>query len=145
MADKVSDNIDVAATAEEIFQVATDFEAYPEWNPNIKKVEIKETDSEGRATKVWMQVDAKVKTITYTLEYDYSEAPEAFSWDLLEGDVKELSGSYRFDEFDDVTEVQYETSLDPGFPIPGFLKRQGEKQIAKGALHDLKKRVESLR
>lgn len=145
MADKVSDNIDVAATAEEIFRVATDFEAYPEWNPNIKKVEIKETDAEGRATKVWMQVDAKVKTITYTLAYDYSEAPEAFSWDLLEGDVKELSGSYRFDEFDDVTEVQYETSLDPGFPIPGFLKRQGEKQIAKGALHDLKKRVESLR
>lgn len=145
MADKVSDNIDVAATADEIFRVATDFEAYPEWNPNIKKVEIKETDPEGRATKVWMQVDAKVKTIAYTLAYDYSEAPEAFSWDLVEGDVKELSGSYRFDEFDDVTEVQYETSLDPGFPIPGFLKRQGEKQIAKGALHDLKKRVESLR
>ena len=145
MAESVKDSIDIEATAEEIFEVATDFEAYPEWNPNIKKVEIKETDAEGRATKVWMQVDAKVKTITYTLAYDYSEAPEAFSWDLLEGDVKELSGSYRFDEFDDVTEVQYETSLDPGFPIPGFLKRQGEKQIAKGALHDLKKRVESLR
>lgn len=145
MADKVSDNIDVAATAEEIFRVATDFEAYPEWNPNIKKVEVREADGEGRATKVWMQVDAKVKTVSYTLAYDYSEAPEAFSWDLVEGDVKALSGSYRFDEFDDVTEVQYETSLDPGFPIPGFLKRQGEKQIAKGALQDLKKRVESLR
>lgn len=145
MADKVSDNIDVAATAEEIFRVATDFEAYPEWNPNIKQAEVRETDAEGRATKVWMQVDAKVKTVSYTLAYDYSEAPEAFSWDLVEGDVKALSGSYRFDEFDDVTEVQYETSLDPGFPIPGFLKRQGEKQIAKGALQDLKKRVESLR
>lgn len=145
MADKVSDNIDVSATAEEIFNVATDFEAYPEWNPNIKKVEVKETDSEGRATKVWMQVDAKVKTVSYTLAYDYSEAPDAFSWDLIEGDVKALSGSYRFDEFDEVTEVQYETSLDPGFPIPGFLKRQGEKQIAKGALQDLKKRVESRR
>lgn len=145
MADIVSDNIDVEATAEEIFRVATDFAAYPEWNANIKKVEIRETDAEGRATKVWMQVDAKVKTVSYTLAYDYSEAPEAFSWDLVEGDVKALSGSYRFDEFDDVTEVQYETSLDPGFPIPGFLKRQGEKQIAKGALHDLKKRVESLR
>ena len=143
MADSVSDNIDVKATAEEIFAVATDFEAYPEWNANIKKVEIKETDGDGRPTKVWMQVDAKVKTIAYTLAYDYSEAPEAFSWNLLEGDVKALSGSYRFDEFDDVTEVQYETSIDPGFPIPSFLKRQGEKQIVKGALADLKKRVES--
>ncbi|MGH2756562.1 MAG: SRPBCC family protein [Actinomycetota bacterium] len=145
MADSVSDNIDVAATAEEIFDVATDFEAYPEWNANIKRVEIKETDPEGRATKVWYEVDAKVKRITYTLAYDYSDAPGAFSWDLLDGDVKALSGSYEFDEFDDVTEVRYQTRIDPGFPMPGFLKRQGEKQIVKGALADLKKRVESRR
>lgn len=143
MAEQVSDNIDVAASAEDVFEVATDFEAYPEWNANIKKVEIKATDDEGRATEVWYQVDAKVKTVTYTLGYDYSEAPDAFSWELIDGDVKELSGSYRFDEFDDVTEVQYETKIDPGFPIPGFLKRQGERQIVKAALADLKKRVES--
>ena len=142
MADKVKDTIDVAATAEEIFEVTTDFEAYPDWNANIKQVEIKETDDEGRATQVWYEVDAKLKVVRYTLEYDYSDAPESFSWDLLEGDVKELSGSYSFDEFDDVTEVTYETSIDPGFPVPGMIKRQAQKQIAKGALEDLKKRVE---
>lgn len=143
MADSVKDSIDVAATAEQIFEVATDFEAYPEWNANIKKVEIKETDDDGRATKVWYEVDAKVKTISYTLGYDYSNAPDSFSWDLVDGNVKELSGSYSFDEFDDVTEVVYETRIDPGFPLPGLLKRQAEKQIVKGALADLKKRVES--
>lgn len=143
MADSVKDSIDVEATAEEIFEVATDFAAYPDWNANIKKVEIKETDDEGRATQVWYEVDAKVKTLNYTLEYDYSNAPDSFSWDLVEGSVKELSGSYSFDEFDDVTEVQYETRIDPGFPLPGLLKRQAERQIVKGALADLKKRVES--
>ena len=143
MAERVSDNIDIVASAEEIFAVATDFEKYPDWNADIKKVEIKETDDEGRATKVWMQVDAKVKTVSYTLAYDYSNAPESFSWSLLEGDIKELSGSYTFDEFDDVTEVQYETSIDPGFPIPGVIKRQGQKRLMKAALEDLKKRVES--
>ena len=143
MAESVSDNIDVNATAEDIFEVATDFEKYPEWNANIKRVEIKETDDEGRATTVWYEVDAKVRTITYTLGYDYSNAPESFSWDLIDGDVNELSGSYEFDEFDDVTEVRYETRIEPGFPMPGFLKRQAEKQIVKGALADLKKRVES--
>ena len=142
MAESVSDSIDIEASAEEIFGVATDLEKYPEWNANIKKVEVKESDDEGRPTKVWMQVDAKVKTVSYTLEYDYSDAPDSFSWQLLEGDVKELSGSYAFDEFDDVTEVRYETSIDPGFPLPGLLKRQAEKQIVKGALQDLKKRVE---
>jgi uncharacterized membrane protein len=142
MADSVSDSIDIAASAEEIFAVATDLEKYPEWNANIKKVEVQESDDEGRPTKVWMQVDAKIKTVSYTLSYDYSEAPESFSWDLLEGDVKELSGSYVFDEFDDVTEVRYETRVDPGFPMPGMIKRQAQKQIVKGALQDLKKRVE---
>jgi ribosome-associated toxin RatA of RatAB toxin-antitoxin module len=143
MADAVKDSIDVAATAEEIFEVATDFETYPEWNPSIKQVEVKERDSNGLATKVWMEVDAKLRVVAYTLEYDYSEAPESFSWKLLDGDVKELEGSYVFDEFEDVTEVTYEMKVDPGFPIPKLLKRQAEKQIARGALEDLKKRVES--
>ncbi len=144
MADKVSDSIDVEASTADIFAVATDFKAYPEWNANIKEVEIRETDDEGRPLQVWMKVDAKVRTVAYTLAYDYSDAPSSFSWNLVEGDVKELSGSYAFDEFDDVTEVTYETAIDPGFPVPGFLKRQAERQIVKGALEDLKKRVESL-
>jgi uncharacterized membrane protein len=143
MAESVKDTIDVKASAQEIFEVATDFAHYPDWNSDIKEVEVKETDDEGRATKVWFKVDARVKTITYTLGYDYSQAPERFSWDLVDGDVKALSGSYSFDEFDDVTEVEYETSIDPGFKLPGFLKRQAEKQIVRGALNDLKSRVES--
>ena len=142
MAERVKDSIDIKATAEEILEVATDFESYPDWNPNIKKIEIKETDEDGWPTQVWYEVDAKVKTIKYTLEYDYSNAPESFSWDLLEGDVKSLSGSYSFDEFDDVTDVTYELAIDPGCPIPGFMKRQAEKQIMSSALKDLKKRVE---
>lgn len=144
MADVVKDTIDVKAPAEKIFEVATDFNAYPEWNANIKETRVEETDEEGRASKVWFKVDAKLKVVAYTLEYDWSEAPEAFSWTLVDGDVKKLDGSYRFDEFDDVTEVQYEMEIDPGFPVPGFLKKQAEKQIARGALEDLKKRVESL-
>lgn len=144
MADTVKDSIDVKATAQEIFDVATDFESYPEWNASIKEVEVKATDEEGRATEVWMKVDAKLKVVTYTLGYDYSNAPESFSWKLIDGDVKELEGSYFFDEFDDVTDVTYEMKVDPGFPIPKLLKRQAEKQIARGALEDLKNRVESL-
>jgi uncharacterized membrane protein len=143
MTEKVQDNIDIEATAGDIFEVATDFEAYPEWNANIKRVEVKETDGEGRATKVFYEVDAKVRVITYTLKYDYLNAPESFSWELLDGDPKELSGTYSFDEFDDVTEVTYETAIDPGFPMPGFLRKQAQRQIMKGALADLKKRVES--
>jgi ribosome-associated toxin RatA of RatAB toxin-antitoxin module len=143
MADTVKDSIDVSATTEEIFDVATDLDSYPEWNDNIKEVEVRARDDEGRPLEVWMKVDAKLKIVQYTLGYDYTGAPGSFSWHLLEGDVKEMEGSYSFDEFEDVTEVTYEMKVDPGFPIPGFLKRQAEKQIARSALEDLKKRVES--
>lgn len=142
MAEKVKDSIDISATAEQIFQVATDFDSYPEWNASIKKVEIRASDDEGLPTEVWFEVDAKIKTIRYTLEYDYSDAPDSFSWDLKEGDVKQLNGTYTFDEFNDVTDVTYELAIDPGFRIPNLLKRQAEKQIMSSALKDLKKRVE---
>lgn len=143
MADKVKDSIDVNASAEELFAIATDFGTYPEWNPNIKETRIEETDEEGLPTTVWFRVDAKIKVLAYTLDYDYGAAPESFSWTLAGGDVKALEGSYTFDEFDDVTEVRYELMIDPGFPVPGFLKKQAEKQIVRSALQDLKKRAES--
>lgn len=87
-------------------------------------------------------MDAKKKKKKYTLAYDYSEAPESFSWKLVDGDVKALEGSYTFDEFEDVTEVRYEMAIDPGFPVPGFMKKQAEKQIVRSALQDFKKRAE---
>jgi uncharacterized membrane protein len=143
MADTVKDSIDIAAPLEVIFHVATDLESYPEWNSGIKEVEVRERDDRGRPSKVWMRVDAKLKVLEYTLGYDYTDAPASFSWHLIDGDITELEGTYSFDEFEEVTEVDYEMRVDPGFPVPGFLKRQAEKQIARSALEDLKKRVES--
>jgi ribosome-associated toxin RatA of RatAB toxin-antitoxin module len=140
---EVKDSIDISAGADRIFEVATDYETYPEWNAGMKDVKVLERDDEGRPTQVWFKVDARIKTVTYTLSYDYSDAPDSYSWDLVEGDVKALRGSYSFDEFDDVTEVSYELELDPGFPVPGIFRRQGEKEIKKAALDELKKRVEA--
>jgi uncharacterized membrane protein len=142
MAERVRDTIDVRARVEELFAAATDFNAYPLWNENITNVEILERDPEGRATRVWMRVDAKLKVVSYTLAYDYTDAPEAFAWRLVDGDVRQLEGSYRFRDLGEATEVTYEITVDPGFPLPGLIKRQAERQIARSALEDLKRRVE---
>lgn len=142
---QVKDTIDIEAGAQEIFEVAVDFEAYPDWNSEVKSVKVVETDGDGRATQVEWSVDAKIRTVRYTLAYDYSNAPENYSWSLVEGDVKALTGSYTFDEFDEVTDVIYELELDPGFPVPSFLRKQGERQLKKAALEGLKERVESQR
>jgi ribosome-associated toxin RatA of RatAB toxin-antitoxin module len=143
VAERVKDSIDIKGTAEEIFEVAADYENYPSWQSQVKKAEVLETDDDGYGTLVYYEVDAVVKQLSYTLEYEYAGWPGSFTWKLHDGDVKELNGKYSFDEFDDVTEVTYEISIDPGFKIPALLRRQGEKQIVATALKGLKKRVES--
>lgn len=139
----VRDAIEISAPAKDVFAVATDLASYPEWNSNITKVEILQRDDSDRPTKVWMEVDAKLKIISYTLDYDYSDAPGTLSWTLVDGDVRELEGSYAFDESGDVTQVSYEMRIDPGFFVPTLLRRQAERQIARAALEGLKARVES--
>lgn len=143
MTESVRGDIDIEAEAGEILDVILDFTSYPEWSSNVKEVTIEKADDEGRDTLVRYRVDAKVREVTYRLAYEYSDLPASFSWTLEDGDLEELSGSYAFDEFDDVTEVAYEVQIDPGFPVPGVIKRQAEKQIASSALKKLKERVES--
>lgn len=108
----------------------------------MKKVEIAETDEDGYGTAVYYEVDALVKKVSYTLEYDYSGWPKYFTWKLRDGDIKSLNGKYSFEEFDEVTEVSYELSVDPGFKIPEPLRRRAEKQVVSMALKGLKQRVE---
>jgi hypothetical protein len=92
MIEIVKDSIDIAASASDVFAVASDVAAYPEWNANIKKADVLDHDEAGRATKVRMEVDAVIRTMTYTLDYDYSGAPRSFSWVLVEGSSKSSRG-----------------------------------------------------
>jgi uncharacterized membrane protein len=86
-----------------------------------------------------------VKEIAYTLEYHYEE-PTRITWTAEPGDdLKSLEGSYTFKRLsDDKTEVVYALRADPAFTIPGFLRRQVEKQIVSTALRGLRERVEQL-
>jgi hypothetical protein len=87
----VRDAIEISAPAKDVFAVATDLASYPEWNSNITKVEILQRDDSDRPTKVWMEVDAKLKIISYTLGYDYSDAPgrcRGRSWTVTSGSWK---------------------------------------------------------
>lgn len=140
MADTGSAAIEINAEADRILDVVTDIEAYPQWQGAFKKALVLERDSEGRPAKAEFEVDAMIKTIHYVLEYSYS--PGGISWSMVEGDVKEIKGSYRLEPKDGSTEVTYAYEIDAGFPMPGFLRKQGVKMMVSGALNDLKKRAE---
>lgn len=142
MADKGSASIEIDAPADRILEVVTDIEAYPGWQPAFKLAKVLERDPEGRPAKAEFEVDAMIRKIHYTLEYSYS--PNGVSWDMVEGDAKQIKGAYSLEPDGESTKVTYTYEIDPGFPIPGFLRKQGVKMMVSGALNDLKKRAEEL-
>lgn len=141
MADTGEASIEINADADEIIDVVTDIEAYPDWMPAFKEARVVERDDEGRPHLAEFVVDARIKTVHYTLEYDYPE--NGIAWENIEGDVKQIKGSYTFESSGDKTKVTYAYEIDAGFAVPGFLRRQGVKMMVSGALNDLKRRAES--
>lgn len=144
MADSTVQSIEIEATPEDVFRVAAAVEAYPEWADGVKEVQVLETDERGRPARAHFIVDAMLRVISYTLDYTYDE-PNRMSWIAEPGDdITELEGSYEFTPLaEGGTSVVYALKAKPAFSIPGFLRRQVEKQIVGTALRGLRKRVEA--
>ena len=60
MADQASSNITINAPKSDVMAVIADFDAYPQWSGQIKKVSIDETGADGRAKQVTFSLDAGV-------------------------------------------------------------------------------------
>ena len=134
--------VEISATPQHVYEVALDLEAYTEWADGVKFVEITSEDEYGRPSTADFTVEAMVKEVSYTLVYDYG-FDNGFAWSAVpNSDLKSLEGRYEFNELDDGCEVVYALKVDPAFTVPGFLRRQAEKQIVGTALRGLKKRAE---
>lgn len=141
MADTGSDSIDIDAPQERVLEVVLDVEAYPDWMPAFKKAKVTQRDSEGRPAKAEFEVDAMIRKLAYVLEYSYP--PDGVAWKMVKGDPKKIDGSYVLEDRSGATKVTYNYEIDAGFPVPGFLRKQGVRMMVTSALHDLKKRAES--
>jgi uncharacterized membrane protein len=146
MTETANERIRIEAPAARCWDVAIDFDEYPEWVRDVKDVRILERDDEGRGRRVEYRAAALGKSIRYVLEYDFSEAPDSFSWKFVEGDmVRRLDGMYRFEpDGPDSTRVHYELAVDLAVPLPGLVKRRAAGLIMGSALKELKKQVEAV-
>jgi ribosome-associated toxin RatA of RatAB toxin-antitoxin module len=139
---RASQSVVIEATPQECFDAITDYESFPDWQDAVKAVQVVSRDRDGRGREVQFEIDAKVKTVRYTLAYSY-EAPAHITWDYLDGDVKDVDGEYTFEDQDDGTTLAtYELALDPGVWLPGKLQKMLSEQVMKGSVEDLKRRVE---
>jgi ribosome-associated toxin RatA of RatAB toxin-antitoxin module len=144
MAETATETTTIAAPPDTVWAVVTDVERYPDWAKDVKAVEVRRRDGDGRPVEVEFRAAALGRSTRYTLGYDYSQAPGAVSWSLIDGDImRRVDGAYLFTPTSDGgTEVRYDLVIELAAPMPGFVKRRAEVRIL-NTLRELKARVEA--
>jgi hypothetical protein len=137
-----SHSLEIDASIERCVEVLLDFERYPEWSGPISEARVLERDDEGRGRHVAFSLDMKIRTVRYTLAYEY-ELPEHATWSLVEGDVAGVVGEYRFERLGPKgTRATCSQAVDLGFWVPGPLRRVFEKQALRDSVEDFKRAAE---
>jgi hypothetical protein len=144
MAEQAHEQIRIEASPDACLAVVLDLANYPTWAKDVKSVEVRATDAEGRPSEVEFRAAAMGRSMRYVLQYDYGSLPTALSWKFLEGDmVNQLDGTYSFAADGEATVVTYDLIADIAAPLPGIVKRRAASMITGTALKELKKAVES--
>lgn len=143
MAEQATQTTTIAAPPERVWAIAADVERYPEWAKDVKDVVIRTRDGEGRPLEVEFRASALGRSTHYTLAYDYADAPNCLSWQMVRGDImSRIDGAYTFTPTDDGgTEVRYDLTIELVVPLPGFVKRRAEVRIL-NTVRELKARAE---
>ena len=124
-------SVEIAATPAQCFDVLLDFERYPEWSSAVTGARIVE-----------FEIDAKVKTIRYVLEYAYKK-PSQLTWKAIEGDVRSIEGAYRLRKLGaNQTEATCRQEIELGFWMPGPLRKLAERTALTQSVTEFKAAVE---
>lgn len=146
MPDESTQSITIDADPADIMGVIADFPNYPKWAGSVKKAEVLEDGTDGRARRVAFVLDAGIVRDQYELAYRWS-GDTRVEWDLTEGQMMRAQhGCYDLrSDAPGRTLVTYSLSVDLIIPMLGLLKRKAERVVMDTALKELKKRVESLK
>ena len=139
---------EIAAPMQRCFDIASDIDHISEWQKGVQNVEIVERDAEGRATLAKISTDAKVRTVTTTVEFSYDEGPNRFSWRQKKGDLKSLDGEWLFEDGGDgVTRATYHLVGDPGRVLGMLVRGPVEDRVREFLIgerpEELKQRAEA--
>jgi carbon monoxide dehydrogenase subunit G len=144
MSESSTASVEVEAPLAEVAAALSNIAAYPTWLTSIKKVEVVESDGEGRALKANVSIDAGVMKDRATLLYDWSNAPAEISFSLDEADLMTaMDGKYTLKAIDaETTLVTYELGVELSLPVPRMMISKTEKSTIDQALKELQAQFE---
>lgn len=144
MSESSTASVIVEAPLAEVAAKLTAIADYPQWLTSIKKVEVVDSDDQGRATSANVSIDAGVMKDRATLSYDWSKAPEEISFSLDEADLMTtMDGKYILKAIDaDTTQVTYQLGVELSLPVPRMMISKTEKSTIDQALKELQAQFE---
>lgn len=144
MSESSTASVEVEAPLAEVAATLSNIAAYPTWLTSIKKVDVEESDGEGRVVKATVSIDAGVMKDRATLVYDWSSAPAEISFSLDEADLMTaMDGKYTLKAIDaDTTLVTYELGVELSLPVPRMMISKTEKTTIDQALKELQAQFE---
>jgi coenzyme Q-binding protein COQ10 len=114
----------IKAKPEAIYKAVTDFDHYPEFMPNIVKSTC--TDCSNRDKKYKFTLKIGIWDINYTLllKSGYRDDKYTLTWEYVNGDIRDTSGSWRIGPYDkdkSYSFVFYRVKTDPGRFVPDWV------------------------
>jgi ribosome-associated toxin RatA of RatAB toxin-antitoxin module len=132
----------IPSTPAKCWAVITDFERYPEWSPRCESVKIRERYPDGRARIVETIIDIFFRKARYVLDYTYDEEKFTLRWTYVEGDVKNVTGEFRFEEYpEDQAYAYYFLDIEYDFYVPDKIRDMLAKRTMRDVLRTLKAEV----
>ena len=141
---QASRSVVINVAPEKLFDVIVDYERYPEFLPEVKKVKIEA--GQGAIKEVTYNVDIKAKVITYTLRHT-ADRPSKLSWTMIKGEMmKGNDGAWTLKPGaqSGTTEATYTIDLKLSSLVPGFIEKALAEQSLPGLLQNFKNRAEKL-
>ena len=118
----VISEIDINSDPQKVFKIASQVEKFPDYMPDVKKVELIYRNDDGHSRSSWVAL-AKIASINKEIKWIEDEW-----WDLstlssrfeqVEGDYKHYSGDWAFTKTESGTHVKLTVDYDLGLPLIG--------------------------
>ncbi len=138
--------VEIDAPIDECFEIAADIEGAPKWQGSLKRVDVLESDAEGRPELVETDSDAKVKTVKSRLRFSYDK-PHRIEWVQEKGEAKSVRGWWELEDLGGGrTRATYGLRADPGRVLGMLLRGPAEGKVRDfllgGAAEGLKRQAE---
>ncbi|MCX6645162.1 MAG: SRPBCC family protein [bacterium] len=118
----VISEIDINSDPQKVFKIASQVEKFPDYMPDVKKVELIDRKDDGYSRTSWVAL-AKIASINNEIKWIEDEwwdsGTLSSKFEQVEGDYKHYHGDWAFTKTADGTHVKLTVDYDLGLPLIG--------------------------